>query len=159
MPMTCVTCRMEMDRRTQIEVELIAGKPLKDIERRYGISDTALHNHLTKCIPELVSRGRRADDSLRADTLITHLEFLKRETIALYDEVRQTDPALALKAIRALESQVQTAARIMAALAQKNPRPGGSIVEILNAARKRLQAHGDSEIDATATATDSPAQS
>ena len=107
--MTCIACRLE--KRSELEAELIKGTPLRSRGERFGVSDHALMNHRDRCIPKVIAKGRDAADTYRADNLISHLEHIKAETLRLYERNVGVDDGIALKSLHALESQVQTAAR------------------------------------------------
>jgi hypothetical protein len=136
----CATCQLEA--RAEVEAEILKGTPLHAIERKYGISDESLKFHRDNCILALVSRTKTQSDETRVNGLLDRLEHVQLETRMLYVEQRKKDPALALKCLARMESQIQTAARIMIAMGeiQKEPAEKGNLIAILAAARARLHA-------------------
>jgi hypothetical protein len=95
-----------MEKRSEIEAEMIAGKALTEIERKYGISNTALQNHRDRCIPGLIARARAELEVFTAENLLSRLEEVRAETWEIYRENKINDPGLALKALGRMENQL-----------------------------------------------------
>ncbi|MGI8962084.1 MAG: hypothetical protein ACR2IV_20470 [Bryobacteraceae bacterium] len=113
--MTCIVCRHP--ERDAIETSLIAGDALRDIERRFGVSDDALGRHRKVDIPELMAQSKQALAEVRGDTLYDRLRMLNSETQQILQEAKQSkNPELALRAINRIERQLELEAKLLGQL-------------------------------------------
>jgi hypothetical protein len=113
--MTCIVCRHPQ--REAIENALIAGDSLRDIERRFGVSDDALDRHRKVDIPELMAQSKQALAEVRGDTLYERLRTLSSETQDILHEAKQSkNPDLALRAIKRIERQLELEAKLLGQL-------------------------------------------
>lgn len=76
MARTCTIC--SHSEREQIDREIIAGLPYRDISGRFALSKSAVERHAGDHIPQLISRARELRDWLNADQLVGELCVLQR---------------------------------------------------------------------------------
>jgi len=113
--MTCTVCRHE--NRDEINQELLACTPLRDIATRFQLSKAALFRHKKADIPSALLQANQIEDHVRADTLLDRLKELNLETQFILSEAQESgDPDIALKSIARLEKQLELEARLLGEL-------------------------------------------
>ena len=147
----CYTCKSS--KRDEIEADMVSGMAFLQMEKKYDIDDAALKNHRDNCIPALFKKRQLQADCLHADTLLAKLDFIQARTWEVYNAHahlidKPAHAGILLKALARAESQVQTAARIMGAILEKDE-VSGSVADTLNAARARLAANREADADET----------
>ncbi len=126
MPRTCTAC--SHPERKDIDGALVAGETLRDIARQYRVGKDVVARHKEAHLPGLLIKAREIEEVADADTLLSRLRDLNRETSAILKEARtkgSKDNDLALKAIARVEKQIELEARLLDVL---NDRP---VVNIL----------------------------
>jgi hypothetical protein len=126
MPRTCTAC--SHPERGDIDAALVAGETLRDIARRFRVGKDVVARHKEAHLPGLLVKAREVEEIADADTLLSRLRDLNRETSAILKEARtkgSKDNDLALKAIARVEKQIELEARLLDIL---NDRP---VVNIL----------------------------
>ncbi len=126
MPRTCTACGHP--ERSEIDAALVAGETLRDIARQYRVGKDVVARHKEAHLPGRLVRAREVEEIADADTLLSRLRDLNRETAAILKEARakgSKDNELALKAIACVEKQIELEGRLLDIL---NDRP---VVNIL----------------------------
>src|SRR5690242_4575984 len=100
MPRTCTICRHEQ--RQAIDEALIAGTAFRNIAERFGTSLAALHRHKQEHLPENLVKAREAREVAQADSLLEQVCHLANEAREILGNVKTTQPATAVQAVRAI---------------------------------------------------------
>jgi hypothetical protein len=126
MPRVCTAC--SHPERGEIDAALVEGETLRDIARQYRVGKDVVARHKEAHLPGHLVKAHEVAEIADADTLLSRLRDLNRETSAILKEARtkgSKDNDLALKAIARVEKQIELEARLLDIL---NDRP---IVNIL----------------------------
>lgn len=121
MPRTCTVC--VHSERTVIDEALLAGEPNRRIAAQHGVSEQAVRRHKGDHLPGHLVKAHEVEEVADADTLLSRLRGLNRETAAILKEAREggtKDNELALKAIARVEKQIELEGRLLDVL---NDRP------------------------------------
>lgn len=103
--------------RLQIDRELVAGLPYRDIAGRFALSKSAVERHAGEHLAAAVARGGQLRDRLSADSLVAELRVLREVTLGVLEEARAVDNhEIALKAIQRLEKQSELVGRSLGEL-------------------------------------------
>ena len=99
MPRTCTVCRHRQ--RDEIDQDLVARQPFRDIAGHYGVSKSALVRHSDDHIPAALERAQEATEAAQADNLLAQAVDLRGRAIGILDTaVATNDLRIALGAIR-----------------------------------------------------------
>src|SRR6516164_9108315 len=118
MPQTCTVCRSK--KRREIDAALIAGQPLRDIARQYGLSKDSASRHRSHHLTAALAQA----EEIKHEDLVGEIRDLKKRlwrglsrveaagndpaTIAYVRELRGiTDQLLALKEKGMVQSEVR----------------------------------------------------
>ncbi len=115
MPRTCTVCTHP--EREQIDIELLEGRPFKDLAARFGPSGSALHRHGRSHLPERLLKAQAAAEVSKGDDLFAQLESLKvnaRRILATAES--HGDLRTALAGIRELSRLIELVAKLPAEL-------------------------------------------
>ena len=115
MPRTCTVC--VHSERSEIDHALLAGKPFRNIAKRYGTSPTALFRHKQQDIPVALVKAKEAAAEVQADSLFDRLKGLAGEARAILEEARASkNHAIALHAIGRAAKLLELEARLLGEL-------------------------------------------
>lgn len=115
MPRTCSICSHEQ--RAEIDAELIAETPLRNIAERFGTSSTTLHRHRQEHLPSKMVKAKEAEEEVEATDLLSRLRALNEETRDVLRAAKKSDAhGLRLQAIQRLERQLELEARLLGEL-------------------------------------------
>jgi hypothetical protein len=118
MPRTCSICGHE--ERAQIDREIIAQVPYRDISGRYGVSKSAVERHASGHIPAAIARAAEVS-VITAGQLVGELRTLRDVTIGILSEARgEGDHSAALGAVARLEKQAELCARLAGELVERH---------------------------------------
>ena len=105
MPRTCTICRH--DERQQLDRELVQRTPYRHIAARYEVSTGALQRHAREHLPELLAKGREAEQMAEADKLLTNILALQARTLLMLQEAEKSgDLRIALVAVREARNNI-----------------------------------------------------
>lgn len=106
----------------RIETALLEGRPLRDIERQWGVSRSALSRHQDAGhVAEAVRYAHRAREADRGQSLLDQVHDLKNRVSTVLDRAQTEDnPKPALMAARELRGCLDLLGRVMGEL---NPQP------------------------------------
>jgi hypothetical protein len=125
-PRACTICAHP--ERDALEAAMVAGETLRDIARRFRVGKDAAARHKADHLPERLAKAHEVEEVADADTLLSRLRSLNRETAAILKEAREEgskDNELALKAIARVEKQIELEGRLLDVL---NDRPQVNIL-------------------------------
>jgi len=118
MPRLCTIC--DHLQRAQIDREIIAGLPYRDISGRFELSKSAVERHANGHIAAAVARAADFDDALTAKTLVSEIRTLREVTLGILEESRsEGDHSAALGAIARLEKQAELCAKLAGELVER----------------------------------------
>lgn len=113
----CTICSHEQ--RVELDRDIIAGLPYRDIAGRFAVSKSAVERHAGEHLAAAIARA--ADlQPVDAGKLIAELRVLRETTIGILEEARQeTNHAVALRAIERLEKQTELVGRLAGELVDR----------------------------------------
>jgi hypothetical protein len=118
MPRKCTICGH--DDRQALDTALVNNKPLRGIARTFRVSADALARHRDKHLPATLAQAKAAEDVADADDLVSRLQALSQETLAIFREARQAkEHDLALRAIARAEKQIELLAKLLGELDER----------------------------------------
>ncbi len=125
MPQPCSICIHP--EREQIDRDLLAGVPLRNIAERCSVSVTALHRHKGGGhIARVLTQAREVEEIARADTLLDQVHDLLNRASAITDQAEKAgDLRTALQGIREVRGVLELLARVTGELQN-----GGTSVSI-----------------------------
>ena len=135
MPMVCSICRLE--RRSELEAELLRGTSLRDIEKQFGVSDSAIFRHREKCIPQVISEGREKRATFTAQSLMDTLGRIEASAWSIHDMNVADRPDTAVKALVQVAGVVDRVTKLLELAQARESVNRTSIAEILQAGRLR----------------------
>jgi transposase len=106
---TCSVCRHE--RRKEINFQLVAGTPYRDIAERFGVTKSSLSRHAAEHLPKALERQKRRQEEGEAQSLLVRLQQLSAEVRAIL-ETADPDPEIALRAVARLERHLELEAKL-----------------------------------------------
>ncbi len=112
MPRSCTVCTHPDNHA--IDLDLVKRVAYRTIAHRYCVSTDALKRHLKEHVPEVLVKGREAEETANADDLLTELRSEKADIqrlkgLAEEDEDYRTALLAVDKALKALELQARVA--------------------------------------------------
>ncbi len=112
MPRTCTVCAHPDNHA--VDLELVNRAPYRTVAHRYAVSTDALKRHLREHVPQVLVKGREAEEAARADDLLAELRSEKADIQRLKglaeEEADYRAALLAVdKALKALELQARVA--------------------------------------------------
>ncbi len=112
MPRNCTVCTHEDI--IAIDLDLVGRVGYRTIATRYAVSESALKRHMKVHIPEVLAKGREAEDAAHAEDLLAELRSEKSDiqrlkSLAEDDEDYRTALVAVDKALKALELQARVA--------------------------------------------------
>jgi hypothetical protein len=114
MPLRCYAC--DHPQRAFIDAAIVAGRTVRDIGGRVGLSKSAIDRHRAH-VPARLARAKRAREVTQADDLIDRLLELTRITRSILARAyNANDHDLALRAIARAEKQLELEARLLGEL-------------------------------------------
>ena len=137
MPRKCSICERK-DRNKIDSAVAVKGASLRSIAAQYSISLTSLRRHVNNGhIAEKIVEAQHIHDVIEADTLLSQMQAIKKETWVIHKECRERkkkvttddgdekeipapDNDLALKAIARLEHQIEIEGKILQVPADPN---------------------------------------
>ncbi len=115
--------------REQIDREIIAGLPYRDISGRFELSKSAVERHAGEHLAEAISRASDLRDRVTADRLIGELRVLRETTLGILEEARsEKNHGAALQAIARLEKQAELVGRLAGELIDRTRSEQVSVV-------------------------------
>jgi len=120
MPQPCSICIHP--EREQIDRDLLAGVPLRNIAERCSVSVTALHRHKTGGhIAQVLTQAREVEEVVRADTLLDQVHDLLEKARSLTDQAEDAgDLRTALQGIREVRGVLELLAKVTGELQTGN---------------------------------------
>jgi hypothetical protein len=113
-PRACTVCARP--EREAIDRALVDGTPNRRIASQYDVTERAVRNHKASHLPAALAKAHEVQEVADADTLLSRLRGLNRETAAILKEAREEgskDNELALKAIARVEKQIELEGRLL----------------------------------------------
>ena len=81
-------------------MDLVQREPYRHIAEHYDVSTSALQRHARDHLPKLLTKAKEAAGVAQADDLLSRIEALQSQTLAVLEAVEGTDNyAVALAAI------------------------------------------------------------
>ena len=118
MPRRCTIC--QHPQLAEIDEALVRGVPLRDIAGQYGVTRSALQRHAGAHLPAALSRARRAQEAVRADSLLDQVVGLRDHALAVLGRAEKAqDHRSALAAIREARGCVELLARLAGELEER----------------------------------------
>jgi hypothetical protein len=119
MPRDCTICGHA--EREQIDREIIAGLPYRDISGRFALSKSAVERHANGHIAAAIARAAGASIAITADLLVSEVRTLREVTLGILEEARVVgDHAASLNAIARLEKQAELCGRLAGELVERH---------------------------------------
>lgn len=119
MPRDCSICGHA--ERLQIDREIIAGLPYRDISGRFELSKSAVERHANGHIAAAVARSSDASVVITADFLVREIRTLREVTLGILEEARNAgDHATSLGAVARLEKQAELCGRLAGELVERH---------------------------------------
>jgi hypothetical protein len=117
MPRTCTTCTHP--HRDDIDRQLLAGTPLRNIAKQFSLSSASLFRHNTH-MSKVLSNARQEAEILRADGLMEQLNHLWLETGRLTQKAEQKkDYRTALAGVREKSRLLELVMRVAVEMQQR----------------------------------------
>ena len=117
MPRLCSVCT-HADHRG-INAALVAGEPLRDVARQYGVSKDALFRHRSDHIPAHLATAREAE-TVAADDLLREVRALRGKAISLLLQAEAAgDIRTALAGIREARGCLELLAKLLGELDER----------------------------------------
>ena len=118
MPRQCTICTH--DDRPAIDQALVNSKPNRRIATQFGVSESAVRRHRAEHLSATLAQARASEDVAHADDLVSQLQALSQETLAIFREARQAkEHDLALRAIARAEKQIELLAKLLGELDER----------------------------------------
>jgi hypothetical protein len=137
MARTCVVC--SSSERIEIDKQLAAGTPLRDIAGRWHVSKSALARHKTHLGAAIARAAERREESI-GGAVLDRLEGLYGRGLAILDLAEaERDPRLALKAISELRGLLAGLHQIAVDAANAAPRAVASDPGDIELIRRKLR--------------------
>lgn len=112
MPQTCSIC-IHPD-RAEIEKALIAGEPLRDIERRCPVSRSALHRHRQEHLSQRLVKAAEHEDLAQAIDVVRQLKAINAATLEILQQSRADGKhAVSLRAVDRVQKQIELQAKLL----------------------------------------------
>jgi hypothetical protein len=106
--------------RSHIDLDLISGRPYRDISGRHGVSKSAVERHASEHLASAIARGAQSRDRIDAGLLIAELRVLREVTLGVLEEARAAEQhSVALAAIARLEKQAELVGRLAGELVDR----------------------------------------
>jgi hypothetical protein len=126
----------------QINSELIAGRPLRDISAQHHVSPSALHRHRQSHLPQKLMLARRHRETLSGESLLQEMADLKARLLRGLSQAERANSAagfvsFAREVRMCLESYFSIADRIAEREFVQAGANGGSLGERIAEARRR----------------------
>jgi hypothetical protein len=119
MPRTCTIC--VHPERSEIDISLVDGEPLRDIARRVAVSRDALARHKADHLPEHLAKAREAESVTDAGDLINQVRSLQTRALGILDRAeRSGDLRTALQGVRETRSCIELLAEVEGKLDRRN---------------------------------------
>ena len=117
MPRTCSICGHAS--REEIDRDIIAGKPYRDIAGRHAVSKSAVERHAGEHLAQALVRAAELEGRISADRLIAELRALRETTLGVLEEARsEANHGVALQAIARLEKQAELVGKLAGELVE-----------------------------------------
>lgn len=126
--MKCTICN-HPDRR-EIDEQIVAGTPVRDIAGRFGISKSAVYRHKKNHLPSSLAKARESEEVAQADDLLGRIRGLQQRSLRILNTAEQSgELKTALKAIRETRENIKLLAQLELEL--WNRQVGGASNEIV----------------------------
>ena len=106
MPRKCSVCTHA--HKDEIDEALIAGEPIRDIGRQFGVDKSSISRHKQKHLPSALIKAKKTEEISRADNLVGEIERLKIQANRIAKKAEQKgDYRTALAGVRELTRIVE----------------------------------------------------
>ncbi|MDN5696560.1 MAG: hypothetical protein L0G70_01145 [Rubrobacter sp.] len=103
MPQTCTVCSHE--KRAEIDEAIICRAGNRRIATQYGLTESAVRRHANSHLPELLAKGREAEEHERARELLYDLDKLQAHTLKVLRAAENAGPEFMGLVLRAVAEQ------------------------------------------------------
>jgi hypothetical protein len=112
MPRTCTICTHP--ERAEIESQIVAGVPYRNIAKQYGNSPAALVRHVSEHISQEIQASQVAKEEAQALDVVKQLREVNAVTLAIMKEARADKKnGMALFAIDRVQKQLELQAKLL----------------------------------------------
>ena len=87
MPLTCSVCRHP--NLADIDIAILRFESLRDIARQFGLSKDAVARHKADHLPKTLVKAQAAQELMRADNLLAHVQHREAGLEQLDEDTRQ----------------------------------------------------------------------
>lgn len=124
----CSVCSLPKPERGEVDSMLIAGQSLQSISQNprflTKFSYSSLFRHRAKHIPAKLAKAQEASEALSADALLRQVMYLQKVSLSILQKAEDSNPKVALAAIREARGNVELLGRILGELRETGPTIG-----------------------------------